>query len=129
MEGPDSLEKIKATTSMPINKTLLCTKVSEALLRAKSTAAFAPYINQALQISLQQHIDMVTSGVYFLPKKIHDPALLQGYSLHELIEIKVALGNSIQGHGLKFYEHFGSLLKERLELVDKEIEKKMESGI
>jgi hypothetical protein len=67
----------------------------------------------------------------------HSSGLLEKCTLHELIEIKVALGNIVQGkvfekggdflgYGLKFYETFSSLLQEKLELVDREIEKKME---
>lgn len=80
-----------------------------------------------LQQTLEKHIQLVSSGLYFLPHQLHDEDLLKQCSLHELIELKVSLGNIIQGYGMKFYETFSGLLQEKLNQVDQEIEKKRSS--
>jgi len=83
-----------------------------------------PNIQYHLNKSLQHHMQLVSSGLYFLPPTLRDPESLKDCNLHELIELKVSLGNMIQGYGMWFYDMFSELLQEKLEQVDKEVEKK-----
>lgn len=64
--------------------------------QGKATGSFAPTCNQLLNQALQTHVQSVSSGLYFLPLQLRDESGLKNCSLHDLIEIKVSLGNIIQ---------------------------------
>lgn len=88
---PDGEEFRLVTT-----KCILTDRISTGR-QPKLSGSFAPVVQQQLHQALQAHIQLVSSGLYFLPTQLRDDYLLKACTLHELIELKVSLGNSIQG--------------------------------
>lgn len=82
-----------------------------------------PNILSALELSLNGHIEAVSSGVYFL-----DPVLkrnldnLTNYSVQELIEIKVSLGAAVQDYARSWaYDKMIKYSETKLKEIDIQI--------